>query len=265
MMQANRAFLRRAIRFAVARGVTHFLDIGSGIPTAGKHPRSPGKPIRPPGSCTSTCGPSPSRTAGRSWVMTRPPSSCRPTCGSREAILLDERVRGLLDLDRPVAVLLSPCCMPYPTRTTHVAQSGDVRGAPPSSILLVVSPPGSDGKPPEPAARHQQLYAAADPMAMRTRTRSSPCSRVSAWSSPASCRSSSGIPIPRREGTAEIEWGPRPRRPARVGIRPPALSSRAKTRCGADSTVQTDGQLLRPTCNGRTTDGHHPQPLPQLA
>src|SRR6476469_4772913 len=30
MMQANRAFLRRAIRFAVGRGITQFLAIGSG-------------------------------------------------------------------------------------------------------------------------------------------------------------------------------------------------------------------------------------------
>src|SRR5688572_25790244 len=31
----NRAFLRRAVRFCVARGVRQFLDIGSGIPTLG--------------------------------------------------------------------------------------------------------------------------------------------------------------------------------------------------------------------------------------
>jgi hypothetical protein len=35
MMQANRAFLRRAIRYAVGHGVTQFLDIGSDIPTVG--------------------------------------------------------------------------------------------------------------------------------------------------------------------------------------------------------------------------------------
>ena len=32
-MQANRAFLRRAVRFLVAQGVHRFLDLGSGIPT----------------------------------------------------------------------------------------------------------------------------------------------------------------------------------------------------------------------------------------
>ncbi len=34
-MRANRHFLRRAVRFLVAAGMTQFVDIGSGIPTAG--------------------------------------------------------------------------------------------------------------------------------------------------------------------------------------------------------------------------------------
>ncbi|MBE9373360.1 SAM-dependent methyltransferase [Saccharopolyspora sp. HNM0983] len=33
--QNNRAFLRRAVRYCIEQGVTQFLDIGSGIPTAG--------------------------------------------------------------------------------------------------------------------------------------------------------------------------------------------------------------------------------------
>ena len=33
--QANRAFMRRAVTFMLANGVTQFLDIGSGIPTVG--------------------------------------------------------------------------------------------------------------------------------------------------------------------------------------------------------------------------------------
>ncbi|MEU0721232.1 SAM-dependent methyltransferase [Streptomyces lavendulocolor] len=35
VMQANRAFMRRAVRYAVDEGITQFLDIGSGIPTFG--------------------------------------------------------------------------------------------------------------------------------------------------------------------------------------------------------------------------------------
>ena len=34
-MRANRAFLRRAVQYLVGRGITQFLDIGSGIPTVG--------------------------------------------------------------------------------------------------------------------------------------------------------------------------------------------------------------------------------------
>lgn len=33
--KSNRAFLRRAVRFCVEAGITQFLDIGSGVPTAG--------------------------------------------------------------------------------------------------------------------------------------------------------------------------------------------------------------------------------------
>src|SRR5690349_18096646 len=35
IMQANRAFLRRAVRFLAGAGIRQFLDIGSGIPTVG--------------------------------------------------------------------------------------------------------------------------------------------------------------------------------------------------------------------------------------
>ena len=35
VMQANRAFLRRAVQFLAAQGIDQFLDLGSGIPTVG--------------------------------------------------------------------------------------------------------------------------------------------------------------------------------------------------------------------------------------
>jgi S-adenosyl methyltransferase len=35
IMRANRAFLRRAVRFLAGQGVTQFVDLGSGIPTVG--------------------------------------------------------------------------------------------------------------------------------------------------------------------------------------------------------------------------------------
>lgn len=35
VMRANRAFLRRAVNYLLAQGITQFLDLGSGIPTVG--------------------------------------------------------------------------------------------------------------------------------------------------------------------------------------------------------------------------------------
>ena len=35
IMQANRAFLRRAVNYLLSQGIDQFLDIGSGIPTVG--------------------------------------------------------------------------------------------------------------------------------------------------------------------------------------------------------------------------------------
>jgi len=35
VMRTNRAFLRRSVEFLCSRGINQFLDLGSGIPTAG--------------------------------------------------------------------------------------------------------------------------------------------------------------------------------------------------------------------------------------
>jgi SAM-dependent methyltransferase len=43
----NRAFLRRAVRYCATRGITQFVDIGSGIPTAGNvHEIAPGARVQ---------------------------------------------------------------------------------------------------------------------------------------------------------------------------------------------------------------------------
>ena len=81
--QANRAFLRRAVRFLAAQGIRQFLDIGSGIPTVGNvHEVARPRP-RTRGSSTSTPTPWRSHTPGRSSSVTRRPGSCRPTAATR--------------------------------------------------------------------------------------------------------------------------------------------------------------------------------------
>ncbi len=74
IMQANRAFMRRAVRFAAQEGITQFLDIGSGIPTFGNVHEVAQAPYRAPGSSTSTTTRWPLRTARRYCRATTTPT-----------------------------------------------------------------------------------------------------------------------------------------------------------------------------------------------
>ncbi|MEW2619148.1 SAM-dependent methyltransferase [Streptomyces sp. NPDC048106] len=105
-MQANRAFLRRAVRFAAREGITQFLDIGSGIPTYGNvheiaQSAAPGAhvvyvdndPVAVAHSQAVLAG---NDTAGVAAADLRTP----------EDLLASPEVRRLIDLNRPVALLL---------------------------------------------------------------------------------------------------------------------------------------------------------------
>ncbi|GAB3645265.1 SAM-dependent methyltransferase [Streptomyces sparsus] len=106
IMQANRAFMRRAVRYAVGEGVTQFLDIGSGIPTFGN---------------VHEVALAASAEARIAYVDNDPVAVAHSRAvleGTREAdvtaadfrtpqdILNAPEVRRLIDFDRPVALLL---------------------------------------------------------------------------------------------------------------------------------------------------------------
>ncbi|GGS20546.1 hypothetical protein GCM10010252_69820 [Streptomyces aureoverticillatus] len=106
IMQANRAFMRRAVRFSVDEGVTQFLDIGSGIPTFGnvhEVAQEADKAARvvyvdhdPVAVAHSRAVLEGNDQAAAAYADLRKP---RDILGSSE-------VKALLDLDRPVALLL---------------------------------------------------------------------------------------------------------------------------------------------------------------
>jgi ribosomal protein L11 methylase PrmA len=106
MAQANRAFLRRAVRYCLANGVRQFLDIGSGIPTLGNvhevaHQADPEArvvyvdidPVAVEHSRALLLG------NDRAAVV-------HEDLRNPEAILHSAEVRALIDFDRPVALLL---------------------------------------------------------------------------------------------------------------------------------------------------------------
>jgi hypothetical protein len=105
--QANRAFLRRAVRFLVGSGVRQFLDIGSGVPTRGnvhEVARAAARESRVVYVDIDPVAVAHSRQilAGDDQTVVLQEDARRP-----EHILRHPDVRRLLDLTRPVAILLT--------------------------------------------------------------------------------------------------------------------------------------------------------------
>lgn len=106
IMQANRAFMRRAVRFALDEGITQFLDIGSGIPTFG-NVHEVAQTIDPQAK-VAYVDHDPVAVAHSQAVLEGNDRAVIATADLRrpEEIRDHPEVSKLLDLDRPVALLL---------------------------------------------------------------------------------------------------------------------------------------------------------------
>ncbi|MEU5403535.1 SAM-dependent methyltransferase [Streptomyces sp. NPDC005963] len=105
-MQANRAFMRRVVNYAVAHGVTQFLDIGSGIPTFGnvhEVARNASKDAR-----VVYVDHDPVAVAHGQAVLGDDPQAAVVAADLRrpQQILESPEVAAVLDLSQPVALLL---------------------------------------------------------------------------------------------------------------------------------------------------------------
>ncbi|MEU1852492.1 SAM-dependent methyltransferase [Streptomyces sp. NPDC019990] len=106
IMQANRAFMRRAVRYAVAEGITQFLDIGSGIPTFG-NVHEVAQAARP-GARVVYVDHDPVAVAHSQTVLDGNEGADIVAADLRKPqdILGSPQVGRLIDLNRPVALLL---------------------------------------------------------------------------------------------------------------------------------------------------------------
>jgi S-adenosyl methyltransferase len=105
-MRANRAFLRRAVRFLAEQGVAQFLDIGSGIPTVGNvHEVAQGVD---PSAKVVYVDVDPVAVAHSTAILQGDPRTLVLEADARDTdrILTDPGLRELLDFSQPVAVLL---------------------------------------------------------------------------------------------------------------------------------------------------------------
>ncbi|MFJ8105946.1 SAM-dependent methyltransferase [Streptomyces sp. NPDC096132] len=106
IMQANRAFMRRAVRWAAGQGITQFLDVGSGIPTFG-NVHEVAQAARP-GARVVYVDHDPVAVAHSQAVLEGNEDADVVAADLRKPqdILGSARVRDLIDFDRPVALLL---------------------------------------------------------------------------------------------------------------------------------------------------------------
>lgn len=103
---ANRAFLRRAVHFLLDQGINQFLDIGSGIPTAGNvHELIQ---ARNPGGRVVYVDIDPVAVAHSRAMLDENPNATaiRADLRQPEIILNNPEVQGLLDFEQPLGLML---------------------------------------------------------------------------------------------------------------------------------------------------------------
>jgi hypothetical protein len=106
IMQVNRAFLHRAVRFLVNEGIHQFLDLGSGIPTLGNVHEVAQKAS--PDAKVVYVDTDPVAVAHSRHILNGNPNAIviHEDLRNADAILSNPQVRGLLDFDQPIAVLM---------------------------------------------------------------------------------------------------------------------------------------------------------------
>jgi hypothetical protein len=167
--RANRAFLGRAVRFAAARGVRQFLDLGSGIP-AGETVHEVARGIHPDARIAYVDR-EPTAVLHAGAILGDDPGTVvlhRDLLQS-EQILADPGLCRLIDFTEPVCILLVAVLHFVPDSPELTAALRHYREvAAPGSLLAVTH--GTAGSRPEQLGRVSNLYhRAGTPVVLRDR------------------------------------------------------------------------------------------------
>ncbi len=169
IMQANRAYLRRAVRYLVSQGVDQFLDLGSGIPTSSNVHTVAREQV--PGAKVVYVDADPVAVAHSRAILDGDPLTATLHADLREpdAVLDHPELTGLLDLDRPVAVLMIAVLHFVEDTQQAAAAIARYRERLAPGSHLAVSHATHDGRP-QLSSTHQSLYRrTGTPMTMRDR------------------------------------------------------------------------------------------------
>lgn len=141
----NRSFLRRAVSFLAAEGVDQFLDLGSGIPTMGNTHELARRIV--PGARVAYVDVDPVAVAHGELLLGRTPGVSVSWADLRdpETVLAAPAVTAVLDLSRPVAVLMCSVLQHVPDADDPAAVvAGYLARVAPGSALVVSHLSGDD-------------------------------------------------------------------------------------------------------------------------
>ncbi|WP_370012318.1 SAM-dependent methyltransferase [Nocardia cyriacigeorgica] len=136
---SNRAFLRRTVRYLVEAGVTQFLDIGSGIPTAG-NVHEIARELDP--SCRVLyVDIDPVAVAHSRAILgdTEQAAAIEGDLRKPADLLAAVRATGLIDFDRPVGVLLVAVLHLVADADDPAGKVAELRAAVPAGSYVAIS------------------------------------------------------------------------------------------------------------------------------
>ncbi len=170
VMQANRAFLRRAVRFLVGQGIEQFLDIGSGIPTVGSVHEVAQRAN--PDARVVYVDHEPVAVAHSKAILQDAPYATVIEADARqpEHILNHPEVGRLLDLGKPLALLLVSLLHFITDNEEAYRVVRVLRDAVAPGSYLVMVHGSYEGLTPEIAEQLHQLYMRT-PTPVKTRSR----------------------------------------------------------------------------------------------
>src|SRR5919202_192628 len=169
LMQANRAFLRRAVKFFLQQGIDQLLDLGSIIPTVGSA-HEVAQQINPAARIVYA-DPVLDNVRHSQAILRDVPNTAALQVDIRrpEELLNAPTVRGLLDFGRPIGVLLG---------LLHFVPEDEVaynlvrvlRDAVAPGSYIAISHGSTEESPPDLVEQSEQIYArTTDPLKLRSR------------------------------------------------------------------------------------------------
>jgi SAM-dependent methyltransferase len=161
VMRANRAFVRRVVRFLVGQGIDQFLDIGSGIPTVG-NVHEIAQEINPSAHVVYV-DIDPVAVRHGEEILRENANTAIIQADTREpqAILDHPEVSRLLDFGRPIAVLITSVLLFLTEDDEAYRVVRALRDALAPGSYLAISHAFSEEVSPEQVEEVTKLYAAA--------------------------------------------------------------------------------------------------------